>query len=101
MRVCWYPAGPKRLTANQARSLTWLNFARQCCGLPLHGSSWATDVAAETAEALTRVRPYTVGADSVTLQVRPASAVVLPVVTVQASAVGTTNTILLPALHVC
>ncbi|CAL5222401.1 g4760 [Coccomyxa viridis] len=61
-------AGPKKLTANQARSLSWLNFARGCCGLPVHRFSWATEVAAETAEALTRARPYTVGFDSVRLQ---------------------------------
>ncbi len=70
MRAHQCPAGPKKLTANQARSLSWLNFARGCCGLPLHRSSWATEVAAETAEALTTVRPYTVGFDSVRLQVR-------------------------------
>ena len=99
VRVRRYFAGPKKLTANQARSLTWLNFARSCSGLPLHRSSWATDVAAETAEALTKVRPYTVGIDSVTVQVRLATAILPSLVTLQASAVGTTTSVLLPALH--
>ena len=64
-------AGPKKMTATQARNLAWLNFARVCCGLPLHRSKWATEPAAEAAEALTRHKPFAVGIDSVRLEVRP------------------------------
>lgn len=66
-------AGLKKITAGQARTLSWLNFARRCCSLPLHRSRWTTEAASEAAEALTRHKPFTVGVETLRLQVKPLS----------------------------
>ncbi len=67
------PPAPKKLSAAETRSLSWLVWAREIVGLPTSGVRWEADTLAATAMGLASHAPYTVQLSGLAVEVRPGS----------------------------
>ncbi|EIE24487.1 hypothetical protein COCSUDRAFT_40871 [Coccomyxa subellipsoidea C-169] len=67
------PPAPKKLSAAETRSLSWLVWAREIVGLPTSGIRWEADTLAATAMGLASHTPYTVQLSDMTVEVLHAS----------------------------
>ncbi len=65
------PAAPKKLTAAETRSLSWLVWAHDILHLPTCGVRWEADTLVAAARGLAAHTPYAVRLTDVAVEVRP------------------------------
>ena len=64
---------PKKLTAAETRSLSWLVWAHDILRLPTSGVRWEADTLAAAARGLAALTPYTVRLSDVAIEVKHCS----------------------------